>query len=78
MQKYDGCNKVVGNFSKQTSSSEAHYHSHELETLAIVNSLKYFRVNLIGIEFTTATDCNSVKATVSKREIVPCIARWWT
>jgi hypothetical protein len=76
-QKYDGQNKVVGYFSKRTTDTEAKYHSYELETLAIVNSLKHFRVYLIGIKFKIVTDCNSVKATVNKREIVPRIARWW-
>lgn len=75
-QKYDGVNKVEAYFSKRTTSAETKYHSHELKTLAIVNSLKYVRVYLIGKKFTIVTDCNSVKATVNKREIVPRIARW--
>lgn len=77
-QKYDGQNRVVAYFSKRTSPTEAKYNSHELETLAVVNCLRHFRVYLIGIKFTIVTDCNSVKATVNKREIVPRIARWWT
>ena len=51
-------------------------HSYELETLAIVNALKHFRVYLNGIKFTIITDSNSVKATVNKRNLVPRIARW--
>jgi hypothetical protein len=77
IQKHDGQNRVVAYFSKRTSPTEARYHSYELETLAIVNSLKHFRVYLLGITFLIVTDCNSVKATVSKKEIVPRIARWW-
>jgi len=77
-QKYDGQNKVVGYFSKRTSETESRYHSYELETLAIINSLKHFRVYLLGIKFRLVTDCNSVKATVNKKEICPRIARWWT
>ncbi len=49
-----------------------------METLAIINSLKHFRVYLIGIKFTIVTDCNAIKATVNKREILPRVARWWT
>jgi hypothetical protein len=77
IQKHDGQNRVVAYFSKRTSPTEARYHSYELETLAIVNSLKHFRVYLLGIKFLIVTDCNSVKTTVSKKEIVPRIAKWW-
>jgi hypothetical protein len=78
IQKYDGQNKVVAYYSKRTSPSESKYHSYELETLAIVKALRHFRVYLIGIKFTIVTDCNAVKATVNKKEILPRVARWWT
>lgn len=78
MQRHDGQNKVVAYYSKRTTPTEARYHSYDLETLAIVNSLKHFRVYLIGIHFKIVTDCNSVKATAQKKEIIPRIARWWT
>lgn len=77
-QQYNGQNRVVGYFSKRTSEAESRYHSYELETLAIVNLLKNFSVYLPGIKFRIVTDCNSVKATVNKKEICPRIARWWT
>lgn len=41
-----------------------------METLAIVNALKRFRVYLQGISFTIVTDCNSLK----KKQIHPRIA----
>jgi hypothetical protein len=78
IQKYDGQNKVVAYYSKRTSPSESKYHCYELETLAIVKALRHFRVYLIGIKFTIVTDCNAVKATVNKKEILPRVPRWWT
>lgn len=45
-------------FSKRTTDAESRYHSFELETLAIVNALKRFRVFLEGIPFKIITDCN--------------------
>ena len=69
--------KPVAFFSRQTSKEESKYHSYELETLAIVETLKRFRVYLIGIHFKVITDCNSVRSTLSKKDLVPRIARWW-
>lgn len=63
-------------FSKRTTDAESRYHSFELETLAIVNDLKRFRVYLEGIPFTIVTDCNSLALTLGKKLINPRIARW--
>lgn len=52
-------------------------HSYELETLAVVLSLKKFRIYLIGINFKVYTDCNALRTTLTKRDLVPRIARWW-
>lgn len=64
-------------YSRQTLEHERKYHSYELETLAVVESLKKFRPYLLGITFTVITDCNSMKATHHKKHILPRIARWW-
>lgn len=63
-------------FSKRTTDAESRYHSFELETLAIVNALKRFRVYLEGISFKIVTDCNSLTLTLKKKQINPRIARW--
>lgn len=52
-------------------------HSFELETLAVVSTLKKFRIYLIGIKFTIVTDCNALRSTFTKRDLVPRISRWW-
>jgi len=48
-----------------------------LETLALVASLRYFRVYLLGIHFNAVTDCSAIKSTAVKKDIIPRIARWW-
>ncbi|XP_067633181.1 uncharacterized protein [Eurosta solidaginis] len=43
MHKINNRSHVIEYFSKRTSSAESRYHSYELETLAVVNSIKHFR-----------------------------------
>lgn len=69
--------KPVAYFSRQTTPEERHLHSYELETLAIVCSLKKFRVYLLGVNFKVVTDCHALRTTLVKRDLVPRIARWW-
>lgn len=78
LQKENNINKVIAYFSKQTSSVESRYSSYDLETLAIYNSLKQFRVYLLGIKFKIITDCNAIKSTATKKDLSPRVARWWT
>ncbi|GJQ73134.1 hypothetical protein Trydic_g1762 [Trypoxylus dichotomus] len=63
-------------FSKRTTDAESKYSSYELECLAIVNSLKRFYVYLLGIKFKILTDCDSLRLTLSKKDIVPRIMGW--
>ncbi|MBF2463463.1 hypothetical protein ICI39_14115, partial [Listeria welshimeri] len=69
---------VVGYFSKRTSPAESQYHSYDLETLAVVNSIKHFRQYLHGKKFTVFTDCNSLKSSQTKKELTPRAHRWWS
>lgn len=73
-------NKVlqpVSYFSRKTTVDERKLHSYELETLAVIASLNRFRVYLIGIPFKILTDCNALRSTLVKRDLIPRIARWW-
>lgn len=63
-------------FSKRTSDTESHYHSFELETLAIIYALRRFRIYINGIKFKIITDCDSLRLTLNKKDINPRIARW--
>jgi hypothetical protein len=63
-------------FSRKTTSAESKLHSFELETLALVYSLKRFRNYLFGMRFVLVTDCQAVRFTLEKKEINPKIGRW--
>lgn len=73
----DGQKHVVAYFSKTTQGAESRYHSYELETLAVVRALQHFRHYLIGLKFRIVTDCNALKATENKKDLLPRVARWW-
>lgn len=68
---------AVAYYSRQTSPEESRFTSYDLETLAVVSSLQRFRVYLLGIPFTIVTDCNSLRATFEKKDMLPRVARWW-
>ncbi|CAK1595240.1 unnamed protein product [Parnassius mnemosyne] len=67
----------IAYYSRQTNPDEQKLHSFELETLAVVASLNKFRVYLLGIKFKIFTDCNALRTTLTKRDLIPRIARWW-
>lgn len=69
---------VVAFFSKRTTESESKYHSYELETLAVVKSIQHFHYYLQGYPFKVVTDCASLKASQSKKDLIPRVQRWWT
>lgn len=75
-KKQDGKFHPIFYFSKRTTETESKYHSFELETLAIIYSLRRFRIYLQGLKFKIVTDCNSLTMTLNKREINPRISRW--
>lgn len=73
----DGAKRVVAYYSQVTKGAEPKCHSYELETLAVVKALKHFRHYLVGSHFTIVTDCNALKATQNKKDLVPRVASWW-
>ncbi|CAG9137669.1 unnamed protein product [Plutella xylostella] len=72
-----GHKRVVAYFSRRTQGAESKYHSKDLETLAVVKALQHFRHYLIGLEFTVVTDCNVLKLTQHKKDLLPRVCRWW-
>ncbi|KAK9708862.1 RNase H-like domain found in reverse transcriptase [Popillia japonica] len=72
----DGKFHPVSYFSKRTLDCETRYTSYELECLAIVYAIKRFEIYLKGIRFKIVTDCNSIKQTFAKKEVIPRIMRW--
>lgn len=73
----DGPFQPVAFYSRQNSPEERNFHAFELETLAVVCSLKKFRVYLLGKKFRIVTDCSALRSTFSKRDLIPRVARWW-
>lgn len=69
--------RPVAFYSRQTSPEEKNFHSYELETLAVICSLRKFRVYLLGLDFKVVTDCSALRTTFTKRDLIPRIARWW-
>ncbi|CAB3224051.1 unnamed protein product [Arctia plantaginis] len=69
--------RPVSYYSRQTSPDEQKLHSFELETLAVINALNKFRTYLLGIKFTIVSDCNALRTTFTKRDLIPRISRWW-
>lgn len=47
------------------------------ETLDVICSIKQFRDYLLGIPFKVVTDCNALRTTLTKRDLIPRIGRWW-
>lgn len=77
LQKQNDDLKPIAYFSRKTSREEAMYHSYELEALAVVESVKRFRIYLFGNHFKVVTDCAAVRYTFLKKDLMPRIARWW-
>ncbi|CAK9802814.1 Transposon Tf2-6 polyprotein [Anthophora quadrimaculata] len=62
--------------SGKTTPTEERYSSYELEVLAIVKSLKKFRVYLLGTPFKIITDCQAFALTMRKKDLCVRVARW--
>lgn len=78
MQRHgDGMLRPVAYYSRKTTKDEQNLHSFELETLAVIASLKRYRVYLLGLKFKIVTDCNALRTTLTKRDLIPRISRWW-
>lgn len=67
---------TVQDLSRQTTQKKR-YHAYELEALAVVASLKHFRNYLTEVKFTVVTDCNVLRTTMNKRDLLPRIGRCW-
>lgn len=66
----------ISYYSRRTTAAEARYHSFELETLAIIYSLRRFRVYLQNMPFMIVTDCQLLTQTMAKKSLNARIARW--
>lgn len=77
VQLIEGRHHPVAYMSQRTTDAESRYHSYELETLAVVRAIKHFRQYLYGRNFKVITDCNALKASSHKKDLLPRVHRWW-
>jgi hypothetical protein len=77
LQREEDQLKPIAYYSRATSKPEKNYHSYELEALAVVESLERFKYYIYGKKIKVITDCNALKTSMEKRELIPRIARWW-
>lgn len=45
--------------------------------MAVVLALRYFRVYLLGLTFKVVANCNSLRATFLKKNLLPRVKLWW-
>jgi hypothetical protein len=72
--------RPVAFFSRKTSSAEYNYETHDIELLAIIESLKHWRRFLQGLKdpFEVLTDHNNLKGFQHKQDLSPRQRRWVT
>lgn len=75
-------NNIYGNehpisyASRQVSKSERSYSATELELLAVIWAVKYFRCYLTGVHFTLVTDHSAIKWLLSLTDSTSRLTRW--
>jgi len=62
--------------SWKTTKAEEKYTSYEFEVLAVIKSLRKFRVYLLNIPFRIVTDCKAFVQTMSKKDACVRVDRW--
>ncbi|KAG5867576.1 hypothetical protein JTB14_033256 [Gonioctena quinquepunctata] len=72
----DGRFHPVYYMSKKTTPAEEKYSSYELEVLAIIQTVKKFRIYLLGIQFKIITDCSAFQKTMAKEDLTTRVTRW--
>ncbi|XP_055928750.1 uncharacterized protein LOC129959880 [Argiope bruennichi] len=66
----------IAYMSKKTTPQEENLSSYELEVLAVIKALTKFRTYILRTKIKIVTDCSAFKQTITKKELIPKIARW--
>lgn len=66
----DGVLHPIHYASGKTNPAEAKYASYELKVLAVIISLRKFRVYLLGVPFKIVTDCRAFALTMNKKDLL--------
>ena len=74
----DGKNHPVSYASRSLTKAERNYGISDLETLAVVWAVHYFRFHLYGGSVTVLTDHSAVKAVLTSPNLMEKHACWWT
>ena len=75
LQRHEKGLKVVGYFSRLLRGSEKNYAIYDLEILAIVESMKFFRDMISGIKFKLLTDNLAASYVMNKKDLTGRLAR---
>uniref|UniRef100_A0A0N5BGN0 RT_RNaseH domain-containing protein n=1 Tax=Strongyloides papillosus TaxID=174720 RepID=A0A0N5BGN0_STREA len=68
--------KVVGFYSRTLKGVERNYVALDLEALAILSSLKHFKVLLYGLPITIITDHKPLTSFLTKKDLSARLTRW--
>uniref|UniRef100_A0A0N5BED5 Integrase catalytic domain-containing protein n=1 Tax=Strongyloides papillosus TaxID=174720 RepID=A0A0N5BED5_STREA len=68
--------KVVGFYSRTLKGAERNYVALDLEALAILSSLKHFKVLLYGLPITIITDHKLLTSLLTKKDLSARLTRW--
>ena len=74
----NGKNHPVSYASRSLTKAERNYGITDLETLAVVWAVHYFRFHLYGGSVTVLTDHSAVKAVLTSPNLTGKQGRWWT
>lgn len=72
----DGEERPICYASRQLNKSEMNYSATELELLAVVWAVKYFRCYLTGVHFALVTDHSAIKWLLSLKDSTSRLTRW--
>ena len=75
-QEQDGCEKVIGYYSRSLTKSERSYCVTHRELLAVVDSLKHFHPYLYGVPFVIRSDHGSLRYFLNFRNLEGQLCRW--
>ena len=73
---WDTC-QPAGFLSKKFTSAQHKYHTHEHETLAVLEALMKWEDKLLGRKFTMVTDHKGLEYFKTQPNLSPRQTRWW-
>ena len=75
-KSWDTC-QPAGFLSKKFTSAQHNYHTHEHETLAVLEALMKWEDKLLGRKFTVVTDHKGLEYFKAQLNLLSRQTRWW-